>query len=98
MNIISIASIIFGMVLLGVSALGAIRLPDFFTRVHAIAVTDTLGVLFILGGLILYYGFNPIAAKLLIIAIFFCLANPTVTHLLTQAALKSGVKPLSKEE
>jgi len=78
---------------LSVAAIGAIRLPDFYTRSHAIAVTDTLGTLLILGGLMIHYGFNFDSAKLFLIVLFIYVANPTITHALVRAAYRSGLSP-----
>jgi len=89
----SVLPILAGFFFLFVSAVGAVRLPDFYTRSHALGVVDTLGVLLILGGLILYYGFSMISAKLLLLLLFFYLANPTVTHVLLRAALRAGLVP-----
>ncbi len=98
MNVITIGLVIMGIVLLGISALGAIRLPDFITRVHSIAVTDTLGVIIILSGLVFQCSSSNVIIKLLLIIVFFCLANPTVTHILTQSALKIGVKNIASNQ
>ena len=43
-----------------VGAVGLLRMPDFYTRMHAASVTDTLGAGFILGGLLLQAGVTPL--------------------------------------
>ena len=97
MSMIAFALMAFGIFFLGVAAIGALRLPDFYTRSHALGVVDTLGTLLILGGLVLHYGFSLISAKLILILIFIYIANPTITHILVRAAMKSGLKPWTKE-
>lgn len=87
------ALVILGLFFLVIAAIGAIRLPDFYTRTHAISVTDTLGTLLILSGLMLYYGFGFVSAKLFLVILFLYVANPAITHVLVRAALKSGLKP-----
>jgi len=82
-----------GIFFLFVGGVGALRLPDFFTRSHAIGVIDTLGSLLILGGLILHYGPSIAAAKLFFLLLFIFIANPTITHIFTRAALRAGLKP-----
>jgi len=98
MIVVSVLLILIGLFFLGVSALGAIRLPDFYTRSHAIGVTDTLGTLLVLGGLVAFYGISLITAKLLFLLLFVYIANPTVTHVLVRAAVKSGLKPWVREK
>ncbi|HBT47141.1 MAG TPA: cation:proton antiporter [Peptococcaceae bacterium] len=81
-----------------VGAVGLLRLPDFYTRVHAAGKCDTLGMLLSLIGLMIYQGFNLVSLKILIIWAFILLANPTATHALSRAAWKVGLKPWMKEE
>lgn len=76
-----------------VGALGLLRLPDFFTRMHGASVTDTLGAGLILLGLVLQAGLTLVAVKLLFLALFIFFASPAATHALVKAALARGVKP-----
>lgn len=85
-----------GLFFLLVAGIGAIRLPDFYTRSHAIGITDTLGTLLLLGGLCFANGIGLNTVKLVFIFIFIYIANPTVTHLLARAALRAGLKPWTK--
>ena len=98
MSLAGILLVISGFVFLGIAALGAMRLPDFYTRTHAISVTDTLGTLLILGGLGLHYGFQIFNAKLMLIIFFIYLVNPAITHILVRAALRAGLKPEIKKD
>ena len=91
MTIFGIIFILTGLFLGLVAGIGAVRLPDFYCRSHAIGVVDTLGNLLILGGLCFFYGFSIISAKLIILLILIYIANPTVTHVLVRAALRSGL-------
>jgi multicomponent Na+:H+ antiporter subunit G len=77
-----------------IGAIGLIRMPDLFTRMHAASVTDTLGAGLILLGLILQAGFTLVAAKLLILGVLILFTTPTATHALARAAFLRGVKPL----
>ena len=81
-----------------VGALGLLRMPDFFTRMHAASVTETLGVAFLLIGMILQAGFTLVAAKLAILGLLISFASPTATHALAKAALARGLKPLLAPE
>lgn len=72
---------------------GLLRFPDFFTRIHAASITDTLGAGLILIGLMLQAGWGLVFAKLVIIQLFSVLAVTTASHAMAKAALKSGMKP-----
>ncbi|PHS28908.1 MAG: cation:proton antiporter [Robiginitomaculum sp.] len=78
-------------VLIGAS--GVLRLPDFYTRLHAAGVTDTLGALLVLLGLILLSGFTLLSGKLALVGLFLLLTSPTATHAVANAAHKAGLKP-----
>jgi len=77
-----------------VGAAGLLRMPDFYTRLHAASLIETAGAGFILLGLLLQAGFTLIAAKLLIIALLILFASPTAGHALARAALLRGLKPV----
>jgi len=81
-----------------VSTIGLNRMPDFFTRVHAAGIADTVGAGLVLLGLILQAGWTLIMVKLLFIGLMLFLTSPTAAHALTKAALARGVKPLLHEE
>ncbi len=74
-------------------AAGLLRFPDFFTRIHAASITDTLGASLILIGLMLQAGWTLVLAKLIIILLFSLLAGTTASHAMAKAALQSGMKP-----
>lgn len=76
-----------------VGGIGLVRMPDFYTRMHAASVTDTLGAGLILSGLMLQAGWTLIAAKLAMVGLLTLIANPTATHALAKAAMLSGLKP-----
>ena len=77
-----------------VGAVGLLRMPDFYTRMHAASVIDTLGAGFILLGLVLQAGFTLVAVKLLMVGLLIFFASPTATHALARAAMVRGLKPL----
>ncbi|MDA1094191.1 MAG: monovalent cation/H(+) antiporter subunit G [Acidobacteria bacterium] len=86
----------FGFILAGV--VGILRLPDFYCRLHAMGKCDTLGVALMIGGVAVLEGWTLTAAKLLLVVVFVTLANPTVTHALGRAAVRSGLAPWSGKE
>lgn len=77
-----------------VGAIGLLRMPDVYTRMHAASVLETLGVGFILLGLLLQAGFTLVAVKLLMIGLLIFFASPTASHALARAALLRGIQPL----
>lgn len=80
-----------------VASIGVVRMPDFYTRMHAAGKTDTMGQTCIMLGLIIYAGFSLVSIKLLIIVGLIYIINPTATHFLAKAAYVRGVKPWTKE-
>jgi multicomponent Na+:H+ antiporter subunit G len=74
-------------------AVGLLRFPDFFSRIHATSLTDTLGAGLILTGMMIQAGWGIVLFKLLMILLFSFLAGTTASHAMAKAALKSGLKP-----
>ena len=77
-----------------VGALGMLRMPDFYTRMHAASIVDTVGAGLVLAGLLLQAGPTLVAAKLLMIGALLFFASPTATHALARAAFERGLEPL----
>ena len=80
-----------------VGAIGLLRFPDFYTRLHAAGITDTLGTWLILLGVLLQVESWLVAIKLALIVVFLFFTSPTATHALARAALASGLKPWTKD-
>lgn len=78
-------------VLLG--GVGALRMPNFYTRIHAASLTDSMGSILILVGIMLQAGLSLATVKLAAILGFLLLTGPTATYALANAALLSGMKP-----
>lgn len=95
MKILAIIFLAFGFFFTAVAAIGVLRFPDFYTRMHASGKADTLGVALTLVGLALYDGLSLISFKILFISVFILLANPIGTHILVRAAHLNGLKPLT---
>jgi multicomponent Na+:H+ antiporter subunit G len=77
-----------------IGGIGLIRMPDFYTRVHAASVTETLGAGLILAGLMLQAGLTLVCVKLVMIGLLIFFTSPTATHALTRAALTRGLEPV----
>jgi len=75
------------------SAIGIVRFPDVYTRLHAGTKALTGGALFILFGAALQCGSWQAAAKILLIAGFFLVTNPIATHAIARACYRHGILP-----
>lgn len=97
LDILSWAALVAGGLFCVIGAVGLIRMPDFFTRMHAASVIETLGAGLILLGLMLQSGFSLVTAKLLVIAALVFFASPTATHALARAARARGLECQARE-
>jgi len=89
----SVATMVGGLIFVLAGAIGVIRLPDFYTRLHSAGVTDTLGAELIVLGLMLQANDWQTVAKLALIALMLFLTSPTATHAVANAAHKAGLAP-----
>ena len=80
------------------AAVGVVRFPDFYTRLHAAGKGDTLGQGLVLLGLIFVTGVSIDGLKLVLIVFFIFILNSTSTHALARAAWLAGLKPWSDEQ
>ncbi|MDX1657002.1 MAG: monovalent cation/H(+) antiporter subunit G [Candidatus Competibacteraceae bacterium] len=95
---LSLLLLLAGALCLILGGIGILRMPDFYTRLHAAGVTDTLGAGLILVGLMLQGGLSLITVKLLLILVLLLLTSPTASHALARAALSDHLKPWSKDK
>lgn len=82
-----------GGVFVFIGGLGALRMPNLYTRMHAASLTDTMAAALILGGLMLQAGATLVTIKLVAILIFLLLTSPTASNALASAAILSGLQP-----
>lgn len=76
-----------------IGGVGALRMPDFYTRMHAASLTDTLGTILVLLGIILQAGLSLAAVKLAAVMIFLLLTAPTAAYALANAARLARLAP-----
>jgi multicomponent Na+:H+ antiporter subunit G len=76
-----------------IGGVGVLRMPDFYTRVHAASVCDNVGALLVLAGLMLLAGWSLVLVKLVAIALLILFTSPVATHALARAALGRGLEP-----
>jgi multicomponent Na+:H+ antiporter subunit G len=97
-TIVAIVLMLGGVFFLAVSSIGLLRLPDFYARTHAVGKSETLGAILTLSGLAVYNGWELSTFKILFILIFVLIANPTATHAIARAALRSGLPPWTRKK
>ncbi len=90
---ISWGSIMLGTFFLLTGAVGLLRMPDFYTRLHPCSVVDGIGMPLFILGIILQFPLGIITVKLLFLMVFSWITSATASHALGKAALLSGLKP-----
>ena len=97
-DVLSWALILLGSFFTVVGALGLVRMPDVFTRMHAASVTETLGVGFLILGMCMQAGLSLVTLKLFFLLALFFFTAPVVTHALAQACMHEGIRPVLAED
>jgi len=94
LDILSWLLLISGSAFALIGAVGLIRFPDVYARIHAAGMTDTLGAGLIFAGLMVQGGFTLVTVKLALTLIFLLFTGPTSTYALANAAYSRGLQPL----
>jgi len=81
-----------------VGTFGLVRMPEIYTRMHAASVTDTLGVGFLVFGMMLQAGLSLVTLKLAFLLMLFLFTGPVVTHALALVCLHEKIQPLLSED
>jgi multicomponent Na+:H+ antiporter subunit G len=97
LDVLSWASIGLGLFFMLVGALGLLRMPDVYTRLHAAGMTDTMGAAFVTLGLTFQAGLGLLTVRLLLVYAFLLFTSPIATHALARAALVGGVEPIRSD-
>jgi multicomponent Na+:H+ antiporter subunit G len=95
---ITIFFLLCGSFFIFVAALGIVRFPDLYTRIHAASKSLSLGIGFMLLGTILYFGSIMVIIKSIAVVIFIFLTMPIASHMISRAAYKRGVRIWEKTE
>ena len=93
-EVLSWIFLVTGSIFVLIGGIGLIRLPDFYTRIHAAGITDTMGAWLILIGLMFSAGWTLISAKLLMLLFFLAATSPLASHALAKAAFLRGLEPM----
>ncbi len=104
LNILIVILMSLGLFFFFGTAVGLIRFPDFYTRMHAAGKGDTLSSALLLTGLALYHMHHLtidtalVSLKIMSIVLFVFVASPTATHAIMDAGFEANVKHWSKEQ
>ncbi len=98
LQVIAIVLILGGVFFIFMGSIGILRLPDFYTRMHAAGHCDTLGSLLIVSGIAVYLGFTLTSFKVVVIAVFIFLTSPTATHAIARRAFQNNVPHWTKDK
>ena len=93
-EVLSWAFIAAGSVFVLIGGIGLIRLPDFYTRIHAAGITDTMGAWLILIGLMFSAGWALITVKLFMLLFFLAATSPLASHAIAEAFFLRGLEPM----
>lgn len=93
---ISVALILTGSFFVGIAAIGLLRLPDLYTRMHAAAKAGAFGGSLILIATALLFGSSIIAFKVLLIILFFYASTPVAGHMIGRAGYLTGIRQWSQ--
>jgi len=102
MNMLTALLLIGGLVFFTGGAIGILRFPDFYSRLHPAGKLDTAGQLLALSAVALYVIDDLslqqmlTALKIILIVIFVYITSPTATHAIVDAGVRAGLKPWEK--
>jgi multicomponent Na+:H+ antiporter subunit G len=87
-----------GSIFVIIGGIGLLRFPDFYTRIHAAGITDTMGAWLILVGLMFHEGLCLDTARLAVLMFFLVATSPLASHAVAKAAFLRGLDPLQGAE
>lgn len=91
-DILSIISLVIGILFVCLAMIGLLRLPDVYNRLHATTKVGTLGAFGVLLSIIIQEGASPMGVKAFAVSLFILLTNPISGHMIGRAAYRMGVK------
>ena len=98
MNILVIVFLAIGLFFFLGGAVGIVRMPDFYSRLHPAGKLDTLGIFAMVSGLAIYnlhqfsFGAVLLSIKMFLIVFFVFLSSPTATHSIVDAGMRAGLR------
>ena len=103
LNILTTAFLTLGCILALTGAMGILRMPDFYSRLHPAGKTDSLAQVLIMVGLLFQCFRYPTigvgaAVRLVLITGFIFMTSPVATHAIARAAYLAGLRPWRNPE
>jgi multicomponent Na+:H+ antiporter subunit G len=95
--------LVLGLVFFTGGAVGILRFPDFYSRLHPAGKLDTAGQLFAMAAVALHVAQDLTAAglltaaKIMLIVVFVYITSPTATHAIVDAGVRAGLEPWTRE-
>jgi multicomponent Na+:H+ antiporter subunit G len=103
-NTLAVLFLVVGLIFFLGGAVGIIRMPDFYSRLHPAGKLDTLGIFAMVTGLVIYnlhhisVGTLLLSIKMFLIVFFVFLASPTATHSIVDAGMRAGLRPWTRKK
>jgi multicomponent Na+:H+ antiporter subunit G len=91
--LIEVVAIVIGVFFMFVSSLGVLRLPDFYSRLHAPTKAATLGLFFLFVAVAIGVPEKVVLTKALLALLFIAATAPVAAHIMSRAAYRTGVRP-----
>jgi multicomponent Na+:H+ antiporter subunit G len=98
LDVLSWIAILGGLFFMVVGAIGMLRMPDLFTRMHAAGMTDTVGAGLLILGMCFQAGLGLVLVRLVLVYTFLVFTSPISSLAVARAALASGVVPYTKRK
>lgn len=90
--VFTVIFILAGLFFMTAAVVGVMRFPDFFSRLHAIGLGQSLGISLCCIGLFIYQGINITGGKILLVMIFSMAAGPIGTHIVDRVAFRESLR------
>ncbi len=103
MDVVVAVLLVCGLVFFSGGAVGILRFPDFYSRLHPAGKLDTAGQLFMMASIALFvvqdFSLANLltATKIMLIVIFVYITSPTATHAIVDAGVRAGLEPWTRE-
>ncbi len=102
MNVLVTVLLVFGLIIFTGGAVGILRFPDFYSRLHPAGKLDTMGLFMAMLGAALYvlkdFTLDAVltSVKILLILVFVFITSPTATHAIVDAGVRANLMPWTR--
>lgn len=96
-EILITSCLIIGTFFICVAAIGIVRMPDVYMRMHALAKAGTIGIGLLTIAVAIYFNDITVTSLVIGVNIFLFLTTPTATHILGKVVVEQGC-PLWQRE